>query len=295
MMAEKKVVRAAVVSHKGCVRGNNEDNFFFNGDYMPLQDMNAGAMIEHEFSDKFQVFGVFDGMGGGDSGERASAIATQILQNYYLRLRRGNVLKVLKEYAYKANDIVVEDGKKCQADSQGTTMAVLVLKGDTAYVSNVGDSRVYLLRSGTLSQLSMDHSVVGELVREGRLTEEQARKAPNNNIITHFLGMPPEEMVSNLVYQMADKTMLGDRFLICSDGLCDMLSNASIKKKLMRYMSAGECARQLVLDAMEMGGKDNVTCVVIDVGAFQPIDDHAANVRSSKENEDEENTVLVSR
>ena len=298
-MAGKKAVRAAVVSHKGCVRGNNEDNFFFNGDFMLIQDMNEGAVIEHAFSDKFQVFGIFDGMGGGDSGERASSIATQILQNYYLKLEKGDVLKTLKEYAYKANDIIVEDGKKCNADSQGTTMAVLVLKGDQAYVSNVGDSRIYLLRDGALSQLSMDHSVVGQLVREGRLTEEQARKSPNNNIITNFLGMPPEEMVSKFVYQITDKAMQGDRFLICSDGLCDMLSNASIRKELMSYAAPGECARQLVLTAMEMGGKDNVTCMIIDIGEFQtlPCTDKETKADSDllEDGEDDENTVLVNR
>lgn len=297
-MPGKKAVCAAVVSHKGCVRGNNEDNFFFNGDYMPIQDMNMGAIIEHEFSDKFQLYGVFDGMGGGDSGERASSIATQTLQSYYLRMQKGGIQKLLKEFAYKANDRIVEDGKKLQAESQGTTMAVLVLKGDTAYVANVGDSRVYLIRNGRLTQLSMDHSVVGELVREGRMTEEQARKAPNNNVITHYLGMPPEEMVSKFVYQTTENIMPGDRFMICSDGLCDLLSNASIENRLMKYKTPGECARQLVLDALEMGGKDNTTCVVVDFGEFNPIrstkdERYVEIIQASRGKKDDEETSLI--
>lgn len=269
-MAGKKPVHAVVVSHKGCVRSNNEDNFFFNGDYMPLQDMNMGALIEHEFNDKLQVYAVFDGMGGGDGGERASSIAAQTIQSYYMRMNRGSIQKLLKEYAYKSNDRVVEDGRKNQADMQGTTMAVLVLKGDTAYIANVGDSRVYLLRNKHLTQLSMDHSVVGELVRDNRLTEEQARKSPNNNVITHYLGMPPEEMVSRFVFQTTDKVQQGDRFMLCSDGLSDLLPNSSIEKRMMSIGSACECAKQLVVDALERGGKDNITCIIADYDEFRP-------------------------
>lgn len=264
-----KGIHAAVVCHKGCVRGNNEDNFFFNGDFMPLQEMNEGAMIEHTFTDKHQLYGVFDGMGGGEWGERASAIAAQTIQTTYLAMKKGDIAKHLNDFAYRANARVVEDGRAHQVDTQGTTMAVLAISGAAAQVANVGDSRVYLLRDSQLKQLSMDHSMVGELVREGHMTAEQARKSSNNNVITHYLGMPDDELPTQLVYQVTEEVKDGDRFMLCSDGLCDLMSNAALERKLRSFDQPLDCARQLVMDALEMGGKDNTTVIVLDCGDFK--------------------------
>lgn len=265
-MANK--VQAAVACHKGCVRSNNEDNFFFNGDLMALQDMNEGAVISHTFTDKNQLYGVFDGMGGGEWGERASAIAAQTIQSTYLTINNSNAAKQLRDYAYKANARIVADGQDHQVDTQGTTMAVLALTGHTYHVANVGDSRVYLLRKSKLKQLSMDHSLVGELVRKGQISTEQARKSPNNNVITRYLGMPDDEMPDELVYQVSNEVKEGDRFLLCSDGLCDLLSNTTLERILCSIEKPLQCVRQLVMDALEMGGKDNTTALIIDYGTF---------------------------
>lgn len=257
-------IHAAVVCHKGCVRGNNEDNFFFNGDFMPLQEINEGAAIQHTFHDKCQMYGVFDGMGGGDWCERASTIAVQTLQRTFLSLNKGDPVKLLADFAAKANAHILEDGRAHQVDTQGTTMAVLALRGKRCYIANVGDSRVYRLRDGELQQLSSDHSLVAEQVRTGQLTPEQARKSPLNNVITQYLGMPEEDMPPQLVYQMQGEARPGDRFMLCSDGLCDLLSAGALQHTLTTVTDPLACATQLVADALEMGGKDNTTCIIAD-------------------------------
>lgn len=269
-MASKQTVKAAVVCHKGCVRSNNEDNFFFNGNYMSLNNMNEGAVIEHSFNSKCQLYGVFDGMGGGDWGERASALAAQSIQSVYMSMKSGDVEKLLNDYALKTNARIVEDGRSHQVDTQGTTMAVVLLRGDECHVANVGDSRVYLLRDHRIKQLSMDHSIVGDLVRQGLLTAEQARKSPKNNVITQYLGMPDGERPSQLMYYVKTALQPGDRLMLCSDGLCDLMSNAAIEEHLATIESPKSCARHLVMTALELGGKDNTTCIILDYGAFKP-------------------------
>lgn len=276
-MASKNEVRAAVVCHKGCVRSNNEDNFFLNGDFMSLQDINKGAVIEHTFNDACQVYGVFDGMGGGDWGERASTIAAQMMQSVYSNMSKLDATKLMKNYAYKTNNQIVEDGRSHNVELQGTTMATLMIKNGMYHCANVGDSRVYLIRNQRIKQLSMDHSMVGEWVREGRMTAEQARKSPDNNVITHYLGMRSDDLPHHLVAHIKDKLKPGDRFMLCSDGLSDLLSETAIKRRMATIQSPLNCARQLVMDALEMGGKDNTTCVVLDYGAFTPVSEETLN------------------
>lgn len=269
-MAGKQTVNAAVVSHKGCVRSNNEDNFFFNGNYMSLNAINNGAVMTHSFADKNQLYGIFDGMGGGDWGERASTLAAQSMQRVYLNMGNGDAQKLLDDFALDTNARIVEDGRSHQVDTQGTTMAVVLLRGTECHVCNVGDSRVYLMRGHKLRQLSEDHSVVAEMVRQGRLTAEQARKSPKNNVITQFLGMTEDERPQKLTSYKKIDLQPGDRLMLCSDGLCDLLSNASIEERMATTEKSKDCARQLVLTALEMGGKDNTTCIVLDMGDFTP-------------------------
>lgn len=263
-----KQVHAAVICHKGCVRKNNEDNFFFNGDYMSLNAMNDGAVIDHTFSGKALLFGVFDGMGGGDWGERASAMAAQSAQQVYMNMARDDLVRIVDEYALKTNARIVADGRSHQVDTQGTTMALLILKNESWHVANVGDSRVYMMRGHTLTQISMDHSVVGNLVRDGQMTAEQARKSSKNNVITQYLGMPDEERPQKLVYHHSATLQTGDRFMLCSDGLSDLLPDSAIEETMASTPDPMECAKKMVLTALEMGGKDNTTCIILDAGNF---------------------------
>lgn len=269
-MANKPQITAALVCHKGCVRGNNEDSFFVNGDYMPLGSMDAGAAFVNSFKDHFQLYGIMDGMGGGNYGERASALAARMLLSVYMQKGKGDVPKQLDTYAKEASEAIYKDGVAHHSEIQGSTMAVVAVRGKTAYVANVGDSRVYLLRDGKLEQLSMDQSVVGEMVRDGRMTSEQARKSPLNNQITNYLGMEAESMPKRFVYQRTVELQAGDRLMLCSDGVSDLISDAGIEALLSQAEDTMTSCKSLVMQALEMSGKDNTTCMVLDVGDFVP-------------------------
>ena len=264
-MAARQKTRVVLLSHKGCVRENNEDNFFLNGDLMPLAEMDQGALIDQRFRASCQMFAVCDGMGGAKLGERAAYIAANGLCAPYLKMPSKVLDKEIDAYARKASATIRQDCREHKADMEGTTLALLALQKGTAYVANVGDSRVYRLRDRELEQLSFDHSLVNRMRLEHRMTAEQARKSPQNNIITQFLGMPKEQMTDEFVFQAASKAMKGDRYLLCSDGLCDMMSDAAMEEILLRRTDALEAAKELVSLALEMGGKDNTTCMLVEL------------------------------
>jgi protein phosphatase len=127
-------------------------------------------------------------------------------------------------------------------------------------VANVGDSRGYLLRQGELSQVTVDHSLVQELVDDGRLSPEDAEHHPQRSVITRALGIDPEVEFDLFTY----KLQIGDRLLLCSDGLSDVVEPAQIRKVLLRVRSAHRAARELVTVANEQGGPDNITVIVVD-------------------------------
>lgn len=267
MSERKQVTSAAVVCHKGCVRKNNEDNFSFNGDRMKLDEMNEGAMISRSFADECQLYAVVDGMGGGDLGERASAIAASMLVDVLEELKTEQPEACLHQAMGRMSRAVLEDCRANNAEYEGTTCAALVIKGQTGHVCNVGDSRVYRFRSGCLEQLTQDHSLVWEAYQNGEMTREQARKSPMNNMITRYLGMDPDEAPSSFESISQFAVAEGDRYILCSDGVSDLLSNERIESIMEQPMSALECATTLVAQALEEGGKDNSTCIVVDVKA----------------------------
>lgn len=267
MTEKKRVTSAAVVCHKGCVRKNNEDNFSFNGDRMKLDEMNEGAMISRSFADECQLYAVVDGMGGGDLGERASAIAASMLVDVLEELQAQQPEACLHQAMGQMSRAVAEDCRANNAEYEGTTCTALVIKGQTGYTCNVGDSRIYRLRSGSLEQLTQDHSLVWEAFQNGEMTREQARKSPMNNMITRYLGMDPDEAPEQFDSISQFGVSEGDRYMLCSDGVSDMLSNQRIEMVMGQPISALECATTLVALALEEGGKDNSTCIVVDVKA----------------------------
>ena len=145
-------------------------------------------------------------------------------------------------------------------NGMGTTLVALLEDGDMVHVANVGDSRGYLLRQGELSQVTVDHSLVQELVDDGRLSPEDAERHPQRSVITRALGIDPEVEFDLFTY----KLQVGDRLLLCSDGLSDVVEPAQIRKVLLRVRSAQRAARELVTVANEQGGPDNITVIVVD-------------------------------
>jgi serine/threonine protein phosphatase PrpC len=209
------------------------------------------------------LFAVADGMGGHAAGEVASGIAVQVLAE---RFGADHSADGLAEAVRAANHAVWE---RAQAEAghrgMGTTLTAIALvedgDDDVLAVANVGDSRAYRLHAGRLEQLTEDHSVVGELLRSGRLSIEDAEVHPQRHVLTRVLGVDPTVEVD--CFRVVPHR--GDRFLLASDGLCNEVDDTTIAATLRRVANPDEAAQTLVELAKSSGGSDNITVVVVDV------------------------------
>ncbi|MGE5857229.1 MAG: Stp1/IreP family PP2C-type Ser/Thr phosphatase, partial [Solirubrobacterales bacterium] len=225
------------------------------------------------------LFAVADGMGGAQAGEVASRIAAGAFE------RRGQLSDdapaegQLEEIAQRANR---EIHRLAQEDSShagmGTTLTAAMVRDDEVAFGHVGDSRAYVYRDGQLKRLTKDHSLVEELRRQGRLTEEQAEEHPQRSIITRALGPEPSVNVDTMTFPAKN----GDVFLLCSDGLTTMVSDDEIRQILGEARSLRSAVNKLVDAANRGGGRDNITAV-----AFRLADADAK--------EGEESATLIAR
>ncbi|HVD34097.1 MAG TPA: Stp1/IreP family PP2C-type Ser/Thr phosphatase [Rubrobacter sp.] len=243
------------VTHAGKVRQNNED-----------------ALLVGEGEDE-TLFVVADGIGGFEAGEVASSLAVDVLKD----LQPDEPFKAA---IGEANRRIVAAGRGDEKLSGMGTTVVAIRFGGTqgepvAEVAHVGDSRAYLMRGGDMNPITEDHSLVAELVRSGDLTRDQAAEHPQKNLITRALGADEEVDVDTATLPIE----AGDRILLCSDGLSDMVSEAGISEILADSPDDPErAARALLAAALDAGGNDNITIVVVDVKE-QP----AADVRERRE------------
>ena len=224
-------------SDVGLVRGHNEDSFLLRA---PL-------------------FAVCDGMGGHAAGEVASSIAVDTIAQTAPATADDTLLGA----AIEAANLAVINGAEAGIGKPGmgcTASAVLIEKNKMA-VGHVGDSRVYLLRRGTLVRVTHDHSYVEELVDSGQITPDEARTHPSRSIITRALGSDPEMYADHFSLEVAN----GDRIIVCSDGLSSMISDAELEAVAVSAASAQQAADNLVAAALTAGGSDNVTVIVVDV------------------------------
>ena len=202
------------------------------------------------------IFGVADGMGGHNGGEIASAGARREL----LKALRGKEpdLQALEQAITTANLILFEQSSSDSSlDGMGTTLTVLWPAGEDMLIGHVGDSRAYLYRDGKLEQQTTDHSMVAEMVRDGLLTEEQAAVHPMRNYITRAVGTE----VTIEAQMLSVKRQPGDRWLVCSDGLHGLVSAERIRE-LIALEDINEAADLLLQEALENGGRDNVSLVI---------------------------------
>ncbi len=199
---------------------------------------------------------VADGMGGHQAGEVASATALEALR---AAVRSG---RPIRDAIVEANEAVYDKAEdNSELRGMGTTITAGTLAtGGTLLIAHVGDSRAYLLRDSDLSQITDDHSLVEEMVRDGQLTPEQAAVHPQRSIITRALGIDAEVEVALYPVELQP----GDRLMLCSDGLTTMVSADDIAAILRREGDPQRAARQLIDAANEAGGEDNVTAVVVD-------------------------------
>ena len=209
------------------------------------------------------LFAIADGMGGAQAGEVASRLAAAVLQE-----ANGEELteERIAELIQEANRRVFQRSNEDVATSgMGTTMTVALVDGpgESIVVGHVGDSRAYRVRDGELEQLTEDHSLVGELLRSGRLSAEEAEMHPQRSVITRAIGTEPDVDVDTFTVPMRP----GDLFLLCSDGLTDMVPDREIHSLLDGSDDLEAAARALVDAANEAGGEDNITVVLFRIAA----------------------------
>jgi len=210
-----------------------------------------------------QLLTVCDGMGGHEKGEVASKIIATlfpVLFNVFYARDGGEPPETMRRAAVRLNKAAHKQLSGGDGRGMGTTLVSLFFDGKKAYVLNVGDSRAYLFRDGELTQISKDHSFVQALVDAGAVTEEEAFDHPQKNIITKSMLTDPD--VEPDVFEVEPQE--GDIFLLCSDGLNDMLRDSEIEE-IMRSSEFKNTAKKLVDAALERGGKDNVSVILAKV------------------------------
>ena len=246
------LIDAACGCHMGKVRKNNEDNFYFDDKCLELE--NTGLRNPAAFTSYIRnglCFAVFDGMGGENFGEVASYAAAREMQStsrafsdFFISER-----KYLQRLTMRLNNAVMEEKKKLLTERCGSTMVALYFSSNFVYVCNVGDSRVYRLREDGFLQLSVDH-----IEKRG---DGDQRKAP----LTQHLGIDPEDLLIE-PYIAKGKINRGDQYLLCSDGLTDMLTNMEISDIMSASEDAQTCVQNLIQAALDRGGRDNITVIV---------------------------------
>ena len=254
-------MHAAVVSRKGPVRDNNEDNYYMNGYWMKAEETDAEAERVRTCGDAFQAYAVCDGMGGTDSGEAASACAVRALDVESVRRSMASGGRELVQMLQEISGTVLDEALR-RGKSAGTTIALALLQERRLTAANVGDSRIYRFRKGQLWQISEDHSRVAQMVRMGLISPEQARTDPGRHIISQYLGMPDPLLVSPCI-RSAGTVKKNDIYLLCSDGLTDMLTDGEIRVILEEGGDAQKMARALSEAALCRGGRDNVTVMIL--------------------------------
>lgn len=203
---------------------------------------------------------VCDGMGGANGGNIASEIATEKAKESLIKNYNAEVLpeKILTDAVETANKVVFELSQKDETLSgMGTTIVACIIKEGFAHIIHVGDSRAYVVREDEIEQITIDHSMVQELLMLGTITEEEAKKHPQRNIITRALGIRDE------VDTEFDKTALlkGEKLLLCTDGLTSMIEDEDIIELFDDY-KADELTDALINAANKNGGNDNITVAV---------------------------------
>ena len=245
----------ASLTDPGKVRAHNEDSISHRID--------SGVLV------------LADGMGGYQAGEVASALATELVaEGLHARCVKAASSKPVStamlsrwidEQVHAANSAILGRAQTdASCSGMGATLALTVFHGRTVVVGHVGDSRVYRLRRGELAALTRDHSLLEEQVRNGFLTREQARHSHNRNVVTRALGVEQNVDTEIQIYDVRP----GDLFLLCSDGLTDMLDDEAIRGTLLTLQENLPLAvRQLVQTANDCGGRDNIAVILARVRA----------------------------
>ena len=248
-------IKFAVRSEVGRIRTNNEDNFFCNGIYMTVSERERPFFLTGT-ADLPCVFAVCDGMGGEDCGELASLTAVETLG---FHAKNIDVDKFVSDANDKICSIMYS-----QSLRMGTTLALAVADKNSFMLYNVGDSRIYRLNNERLLRVTDDHTLAADKVRMGLITPAKAEKDRDRHVLTRYLGMFDD--VFSPVPDSYGPFDFDDtrRILLCSDGLTDMLDYQDISVIMSNAENVSDAVNNLVDSALMKGGRDNVTCIVLE-------------------------------
>jgi protein phosphatase len=243
---------ASIQTDAGCVRKANEDS----GRYVRPNDAETQSR-------KGTLTIVADGMGGHSSGEVASRMAVELISRNYYSDNESDAPRALRKSVEMANaEIFITSMANRKFFGMGTTIIALVLLNDRAFAAHVGDSRLYRLRDRKLELLTVDHSQVMEMVKQGIISLEEARNHDDKNVILRAVGTQPIVEV-----EMSDVFAVkpNDQFLLCSDGLCDMLEDEEIRRIWLDAKDVAAACEQMIEEAKRRGGNDNITVGIVRV------------------------------
>ena len=240
-------IYAACGCNVGKIRKSNEDNFCFDNRHLEIQNNGISELLRFDSKIKNGIcFAVFDGMGGENFGEYASfAAADRLLKSKTETPRINSLGKLIEEL----NAAVVDEQRKLLTTKMGTTMASIHFSQSGVFVCNVGDSRVYRFRRGNLLQLSVDHN------------ERHLNCLSSKSGLTQYLGLDPEEVLLD-PHILKRNIESGDIYLLCSDGLTDMVSDYDIHSILSDDSDICQKTEKLINSAISNGGKDNITVIL---------------------------------
>jgi PPM family protein phosphatase len=249
------------ITHVGMVRTNNEDAYI-------IADLNAadGAPVEWKeprpVGEQGVLLAVSDGMGGAAAGEIASAITVESLRSWLGEEHTGRGTdELINEAVEEANRNVFDAAQDAERQGMGATLTAMVVRGNCAYVAEVGDSRAYIIRNGRIRQVTRDQSYVQQLVDQGLITREQAEESPYKNVILQAMGQRAHVDVALSRVELRR----GDQFLLCSDGLSGKVADREMHEAVAESESFEVACRRLVNLANTRGGEDNITIVVATV------------------------------
>jgi protein phosphatase len=257
MINLKTALDVATATHPGMVRSHNEDSIAADGE--------AGLAV------------LADGMGGYNAGEVASGIAVAFIKTELKKelagrkpedLDQQKAEKLITDHAARANAAIYQSAQsQPQYSGMGTTLVVALWHDNQISVGHVGDSRLYRLREGKLSQVTRDHSLLQEQIDSGMITKAQARHSQNKNLVTRAVGIDPDVETEVHTYPV----QVGDIYLMCSDGLNDMVTDEDIELTLSSLAAnLPLAAQQLVQQACDNGGRDNVSVILVRVAKDYP-------------------------
>ena len=237
---------------------------YAKSDVGKVREMNQDYYYISNSLDEVQLYILADGMGGYNGGEIASKIAVETAKNYIennfkeIEKDRDSIIQLLGSSMEYANMVVYEKSQeKPELHGMGTTLEICLIYNNKVYIEHIGDSRIYRIRKEFIRKLTQDHSYVQKLVKEGKITKEQAEVHPQKNMLTRALGcnafVEPDVMVKGFLKD--------DILVMCSDGLTNMVKTEIIYQEASKNIE--QAPKELVRIANENGGKDNVTVVII--------------------------------